>query len=205
MVDRIRGADGRHGGSELLIFVQRAAHRCDLSLSRSGTWPPVPRQEVLRSPCTRSVRSGPLLKRAATSPQRKIAAMTTTTKMGFHLRGPWPRQRRPGPPLQRRQPCRRGKLPATVPLIFSADETVDLGRDTGSPVSDDYTPATSVFIGDGGLGADRRRRGRRRSLHERGGAVPHRDGASVTLSVTAGPEGDLCLAVVGRGKFTSRR
>ena len=40
-----------------------------------------------------------------------------------------------------------GKLPATVPLIFSADETVDLGRDTGSPVSDDYTPATSVFTG----------------------------------------------------------
>jgi len=35
----------------------------------------------------------------------------------------WLRQRRPGPPLQRRQPCRRGKLPATVPLIFSADET----------------------------------------------------------------------------------
>ena len=52
-----------------------------------------------------------------------------------------------GPPLHRRQPCRRGKLPATVPLIFSADETVDLGRDTGSPVSDDYTPATSVFTG----------------------------------------------------------
>ena len=39
------------------------------------------------------------------------------------------------------------KLPATVPLIFSADEAVDLGRDTGSPVSDGYTPATSVFTG----------------------------------------------------------
>ena len=37
-----------------------------------------------------------------------------------------------------------------MPLIFSADETVDLGRDTGSPVSDDYTPATSVFIGTAG-------------------------------------------------------
>ena len=44
-----------------------------------------------------------------------------------------------------------GKLPATVPLIFSADETVDLGRDTGSPVSDDYPPATSVFTGTVGL------------------------------------------------------
>jgi hypothetical protein len=40
-----------------------------------------------------------------------------------------------------------GKLPTTVPLIFSEDETVDLGRDTGSPVSDDYTPTTSVFTG----------------------------------------------------------
>ena len=56
---------------------------------------------------------------------------------------PW----RLGSVHQRRQPCRRGKLPATVPLIFSADETVDLGRDTGYPVSDDYTPATSVFTG----------------------------------------------------------
>ena len=41
----------------------------------------------------------------------------------------------------------QGKLPATVPLNLSVDETVDLGRDTGSPVGDDYTPATSVFTG----------------------------------------------------------
>ena len=40
-----------------------------------------------------------------------------------------------------------GRLPATVPLIFSADETADIGRDTSSPVSDDYTPASSVFSG----------------------------------------------------------
>ena len=40
-----------------------------------------------------------------------------------------------------------GKLPATLSLIFSADETVDPGCDTGSPVSDDYTPATSVITG----------------------------------------------------------
>ena len=57
------------------------------------------------------------------------------------------RQRRPGPPLQRRQPCRRGSSPRLCHSIFSADETVDLGRDTGTPVSDDYTPATSVFTG----------------------------------------------------------
>jgi hypothetical protein len=40
-----------------------------------------------------------------------------------------------------------GRLSATVPLIFSADETADIGRDTSSPVSDDYTPASSVFSG----------------------------------------------------------
>ena len=39
-----------------------------------------------------------------------------------------------------------GRLPATVPLIFSADETADLGRDSASPVSDDYTPE-GVFTG----------------------------------------------------------
>ena len=39
------------------------------------------------------------------------------------------------------------RLPATVPLIFSADETADIGRDGASPVSDDYTPEGSVFTG----------------------------------------------------------
>ena len=34
-----------------------------------------------------------------------------------------------------------GRVDATVPMIFSADETCDVGSDTGSPVSDDYTPA----------------------------------------------------------------
>jgi hypothetical protein len=40
-----------------------------------------------------------------------------------------------------------GRLPATVPLTFSVDETADLGRDTASPVSDDYTPEEGVFTG----------------------------------------------------------
>ena len=33
-----------------------------------------------------------------------------------------------------------------MPLIFSADETADVGRDTASPVSDDYS-STSIFTG----------------------------------------------------------
>ena len=37
------------------------------------------------------------------------------------------------------------RLDATIPMIFSLDETVDLGRDNGSAVSDDYTPEDSAF------------------------------------------------------------
>jgi arylsulfatase A-like enzyme len=40
-----------------------------------------------------------------------------------------------------------GRVEATVPLIFSADETADVGRDTASPVSDDYNGEASVFTG----------------------------------------------------------
>jgi arylsulfatase len=40
-----------------------------------------------------------------------------------------------------------GRVEATVPLIFSADETADVGRDTGSAVSDDYESEDSVFTG----------------------------------------------------------
>jgi arylsulfatase len=36
---------------------------------------------------------------------------------------------------------------APPPLIYSADETLDLGADTASPVSDDYTPEESRFTG----------------------------------------------------------
>jgi hypothetical protein len=40
-----------------------------------------------------------------------------------------------------------GRVEGTVPLIFSADETADVGRDTASPVSDDYEGESSVFTG----------------------------------------------------------
>ena len=36
---------------------------------------------------------------------------------------------------------------ATVPMLFSADETTDVGSDTATPVSDDYEPKDSVFTG----------------------------------------------------------
>jgi arylsulfatase len=40
-----------------------------------------------------------------------------------------------------------GRVEATVPLAYSADETCDVGSDTASPVSDDYTPEGSRFTG----------------------------------------------------------
>jgi arylsulfatase A-like enzyme len=40
-----------------------------------------------------------------------------------------------------------GRVEATVPMIFSGDETADVGRDTASPVSDDYAGEESVFNG----------------------------------------------------------
>jgi arylsulfatase A-like enzyme len=40
-----------------------------------------------------------------------------------------------------------GRIDASVPLLFSADETADVGCDNSSPVSDDYTQQTSAFTG----------------------------------------------------------
>jgi len=36
---------------------------------------------------------------------------------------------------------------STIPMIFSADETTDLGEDTGTSVTDDYAPHQSSFNG----------------------------------------------------------
>jgi arylsulfatase A-like enzyme len=40
-----------------------------------------------------------------------------------------------------------GRVKHTIPMAFSADETANVGRDTGTPVSADYSPGTSVFTG----------------------------------------------------------
>ena len=38
-------------------------------------------------------------------------------------------------------------MPATEPMAFSGDETCDVGNETGSSVSEDYTAETSKFNG----------------------------------------------------------
>ncbi|HEX5829012.1 MAG TPA: arylsulfatase [Candidatus Limnocylindrales bacterium] len=45
------------------------------------------------------------------------------------------------------RPVGEGRIGATVPMLFSLDETADIGRDTASPVSDDYTAERSAFPG----------------------------------------------------------
>ena len=40
-----------------------------------------------------------------------------------------------------------GRLEQTVPMIFSADETTDIGEDLASPVSDDYAAGGNAFTG----------------------------------------------------------
>jgi arylsulfatase A-like enzyme len=40
-----------------------------------------------------------------------------------------------------------GRVDGTQPMIFSGDETTDVGSDTATPVSDDYNPRTSAFTG----------------------------------------------------------
>ena len=62
---------------------------------------------------------------------------------------------------RRRAKCGEGRVEGTVPMVFSADETTDVGSDTATPVSDDYASEDSHFEGTVQLGADRHRRGGR--------------------------------------------
>ena len=43
--------------------------------------------------------------------------------------------------------CGEGRVDATVPIMFSGDETTDIGYESGTPVSTDYTVEDSRFTG----------------------------------------------------------
>ena len=45
------------------------------------------------------------------------------------------------------QPAGSGRVEATQAMIFSADETTDIGYESGTPVSPDYTKQSSKFTG----------------------------------------------------------
>ena len=40
-----------------------------------------------------------------------------------------------------------GRVDATVPMLFSADETTDVGTDSATPVTDDLSPKEVHFTG----------------------------------------------------------
>jgi arylsulfatase len=46
------------------------------------------------------------------------------------------------------KPVGQGRVERTIPFIFSADETTDVGRDTGTPVSPDHVDAHGTFNGN---------------------------------------------------------
>ena len=41
----------------------------------------------------------------------------------------------------------QGRVEANEPMLFSADETTDIGGDSATPVSDDYGPKDAAFTG----------------------------------------------------------
>ena len=65
-----------------------------------------------------------------------------------------------------------GRVDATVPMIFSADETTDVGCDTASPVSDDYARDQCFTGAFTGCSSTSTRRRRRRPPDHAGGATP---------------------------------
>ena len=56
-----------------------------------------------------------------------------------------------------------GRVDATVPMLFSGDETTDVGSDTGTPVTDDLVGAETDVHRPRPLGPARHRRRRRRT------------------------------------------
>ena len=64
-------------------------------------------------------------------------------------------------------------------MIFSADETTDIGYESGTTVTPDYTARDQPLHRQDPLGADRPRQRRPRPLHRPRGAPPHRHGPAV--------------------------
>ena len=72
-----------------------------------------------------------------------------------------------------------GRVEATQPMIFSADETTDIGYESGTTVTPDYTAHGEPVHRQDPLGPARHRRRRQRPLHRPRGAVPRRHGPPV--------------------------
>jgi hypothetical protein len=98
-----------------------------------------------------------------------------------------------------------GTVGATAAMIFSADDTCDVGKEGGALVAEDY-PLPNDFTGQVNWVRDRhrRRRRRRRSPPPSRRVAPRRDGAAVARSIsTAGRE--IEMAASGRRSIPSPR
>ena len=73
-----------------------------------------------------------------------------------------------------------GRVGATQPMVFSADETTDIGYESGTTVTPDYDAHDQPVHRQDPLGAARRGHRRPRPLHRPRGTPPHRHGASMT-------------------------
>ena len=95
----------------------------------------------------------------------------------------WPRAAT-SPSTTTATPVGTGRVEATQPMIFSADETTDIGYESGTTVTPDYTAADQPVHRQDQLGADRPRRRRPRPLHRPRGTPPHRHGPAVEVADT---------------------
>ena len=95
----------------------------------------------------------------------------------------------------RAAPCRsswtarktaRAASSRTVPMLFSADETCDVGKETGSPVSPDYGPTGNEFSGEVNWVQIDLEKDDHDHLITSGGAFQDRDGATVGTFSIAG-------------------
>ena len=80
---------------------------------------------------------------------------------------------------------RSGKVraEATQPIIFSADETTDIGYESGTPVTSDYPAQEQPLHRQDPLGPARCRHRRPRPLHRPRGAPADRDGPPMTTVI----------------------
>ena len=110
---------GRFGGWSLYLHEGKPAYCYNLTASSSSRSTPTPRSRPATTRCAWS---------------------STTTAAG------WPRAA-PSPCTSTATPSVTGRIDATQPMIFSGDETTDVGTDSATPVSDDYTAETGRFTG----------------------------------------------------------
>ena len=87
------------------------------------------------------------------------------------------------------EPVGTGRVGATQPMIFSADETTDIGYESGTTVTPGLHGGDEQVHRQDPLGADRPRRRRPRPLHRPGGAAARGHGAAVSPVTDSWTEG----------------